>query len=149
MSSTPIKQTDLSTPDNFDIHEYSRFVDSVSSLPTKDSDELLKVIHRLISLQEHESFSRLMTGVIGLASESGETLDIMKKVLFQGKELDEKTTDHLKKELGDVIFYWVQAVMALGMKPSELMELNRAKLEARFPTGFDVERSEKRTKTDI
>jgi len=55
----------------------------------------------------------------------------------------------MKRELGDVIFYWINACRALGIDPNEVIEENVNKLSKRYPNGFSVERSEKREKGDI
>ena len=73
----------------------------------------------------------------------------MKKVLFQGREWDEENRFHMKRELGDVLWYWVQGCIALGYSPEEVMEENIKKLELRYPNGFDIARSEHRQEGDI
>ena len=80
----------------------------------------------------------LINAVMGLCSESGEAIDIVKKQLFQGHSLDEA---HLKEELGDIAWYLAEAAEALGVSLEEIFSANIEKLKARFPEGFESERS--------
>jgi NTP pyrophosphatase (non-canonical NTP hydrolase) len=73
----------------------------------------------------------------------------MKKIFFQGKEMNEDNRFHMKRELGDVLWYWVQGCLALGFTPEEVMDENINKLEQRYPDGFEVSRSERRAEGDI
>ena len=92
----------------------------------------------------------LLTSVIGMLAESGEFAEVVKKKLFQA---DTNFTDdeifHMKRELGDVLWYWVQGCTALGFTPDEVMDENINKLEKRYPNGFEVVRSEVRADGDI
>ena len=93
---------------------------------------------------------RLDTAASGMSAEAGEFMEIVKKLKFQGKPYDEKTKEHLQKELGDVMWYVAQAAMALGVRLDEVIYLNTLKLAARYPEGlFEVERSENRKAGDI
>ena len=83
----------------------------------------------------------LLNALMGLCGESGEAIDLMKKHLFQGHELDR---DKLIKELGDVAWYLAEAATGLGVDLSEIMQRNLDKLHARYPQGFDTRRSQKR-----
>ena len=83
----------------------------------------------------------LINGVMGLCGESGEAIDLVKKHLAQGHALDR---DALIKELGDVAWYLAETAYALDVSLEEVFERNIAKLKARYPQGFDVERSENR-----
>ena len=74
---------------------------------------------------------------------------IIKKIVFQGKHFDEDVKFHLKRELGDVLWYWVQGCLALGYTPEEVMKENINKLEKRYPNGFEIHRSEEREEGDI
>jgi NTP pyrophosphatase (non-canonical NTP hydrolase) len=102
---------------------------------------------------EHETdvnVSLLLTGAIGMASEGGEFAEIVKKCIFQGKPLDDETVFHCKRELGDIIWYWINSCRALGLDPNEVVEENVNKLKARYPGGeFDVHYSENRKKGDL
>ena len=80
----------------------------------------------------------LINGVMGLCGESGEAIDIVKKWLAQGHELDR---EHLAKELGDIAWYLAETATALGLSLEDIFEANIEKLKKRFPEGFDSERS--------
>lgn len=80
----------------------------------------------------------LLNGLMGLNGEAGECIDILKKHFFQGHELDK---DKLVKELGDVAWYLAISAHALGMKLEDVLQMNLDKLKARYPEGFDAERS--------
>ena len=80
----------------------------------------------------------LINGVMGLCGESGEAIDIVKKWLAQGHELDKKK---LKKELGDICWYVAETATALGFDLEDVMAANIEKLKKRYPEGFAAERS--------
>ena len=80
----------------------------------------------------------LVNGVMGLNGESGEVIDVVKKHMFQGHELD---IDKIKKELGDVMWYVAEVCEALDLSMDEVMEANIAKLANRFKNGFTKEES--------
>ncbi len=83
----------------------------------------------------------LINGVMGLCGEAGEAIDIVKKHLAQGHELDR---DKLIKELGDVAWYLAETAWALDVPLEEVLQRNIEKLRARYPEGFDSERSQNR-----
>ena len=83
----------------------------------------------------------LMNALMGLCGESGEAIDVMKKHLFQGHPLDRAK---LLKELGDVAWYLAEAATGLGVPLSEILQGNLDKLHARYPQGFDTNRSQNR-----
>lgn len=87
----------------------------------------------------------LINGVMGLCGESGEAIDIVKKHLAQGHELDR---EHLIKELGDIAWYLAEVAYVLGVPLEEVLQRNIDKLKARYPEGFDIEKSVKRSDTD-
>lgn len=89
---------------------------------------------------------QLQNGLMGLNGEAGEAIDILKKHLFQGHELDK---EHIAKELGDCLWYISLAADALGYDLASIMYQNIAKLEARYPEGFDSELSVNRAEGDI
>ena len=92
----------------------------------------------------------LMTGAIGIASEGGEFAEIVKKCIFQGKPMDDETVFHCKRELGDIMWYWINSCRALGLDPNEVVAENVNKLKARYPGGeFDVFYSENRKEGDL
>jgi NTP pyrophosphatase (non-canonical NTP hydrolase) len=92
----------------------------------------------------------LMTGAIGIASEGGEFAEIVKKCIFQGKPMDDETVFHCKRELGDIMWYWINSCRALGIDPNDVVAENVNKLKARYPGGeFDVFYSENRKEGDL
>ena len=88
----------------------------------------------------------LLNGLMGLCGEAGEAIDILKKSLMQGAELDE---EHLIKELGDVAWYLAEAATALNIPLDEILQRNIKKLESRYPDGFSADRSANRVSGDI
>lgn len=131
-----------------DLNKYGTFVDGVTSQPSKNFDAF---IGRMYELQaKGADMPRLLTAGIGLASESGEFNEIVKKISFQGKEYNEENVFHMKRELGDIAWYWVNAATALGLDPNEIIAENVKKLEARYPGGeFDPWYSENRKEGDL
>ena len=91
----------------------------------------------------------LLQGVMGMSGESGEALDIVKKIMFQGHELNEATKEHLIRELGDVLWYVATTAQALDTDLETVMQVNIDKLRARYPMVFDAERSQHREEGDI
>lgn len=131
------------------INDYGKFVNTTTSNESKFTGDF---IQRLMVLQQHHKdvqWSRLMTSAIGMLAESGEFTEIMKKIFFQGKEMTEDNRFHMKRELGDVLWYWIQGCIALGYDPEEVMQENINKLEKRYPNGFEAIRSEVRAEDDI
>ena len=129
-----------------DLKEYSQFVDKVTSEESKDKEAFQE---RLDSLSAND-VPRLLTAALGLSAESGEFTEIVKKLVFQGKPLSEETRIHMIKELGDVMWYWTQGCMALGVDPNDVINTNKEKLMARYPEGeFEVAKSENRKEGDI
>ena len=88
----------------------------------------------------------LIKGVMGLCGEAGEAIDIVKKHLAQGHELDR---EGLIKELGDVAWYLAETATALGIDLDEVLERNIDKLKKRYPEGFSAEKSQHRQAGDI
>lgn len=95
---------------------------------------------------ENENYPRLLNGLMGLSGEAGEAIDILKKNLFHGHELDK---EHLAKELGDVAWYLAVSADALGYNLETILQMNVDKLMKRYPEGFDVEKSKHRKENDI
>jgi NTP pyrophosphatase (non-canonical NTP hydrolase) len=129
-------------------NDYAKFVISTTSQESLHTETL---IDRLLEVHEkhYVEFSQLLTASIGMQAESGEFSEVIKKIIFQGKPFNEDERYHLKRELGDVLWYWVQGCTALGFTPQEVMEENIKKLEARYPNGFEVAKSENRQVGDI
>ena len=93
---------------------------------------------------------RLLTASMGLGAESGEFTEVVKKIMFQGKPLDADNVWHMQRELGDIMWYWMQGCMALDIDPNEVIQMNIDKLKARYPGGdFDAHYSENRKQGDL
>ena len=87
-----------------DLDKYKDFVEGVTS---EESNDWAFTQARLHELNDEVNISLLLTGAIGIASEGGEYAEIVKKCIFQGKPLDDDTKFHIKRELGDIIWYWI------------------------------------------
>ena len=131
------------------INEYGKFVDSTTSSESKYTGDLVARLTVLQTKHKDIAWSRLMTSAIGMLAESGEFAEIMKKILFQGKVMNDDNRYHMKRELGDILWYWIQGCIALGYEPEEVMKENIKKLESRYPNGFEIARSEYRQEGDI
>ena len=127
------------------VRKHRDFVDSVTSKATKDCDAF---IERLDELQDGDPKwsqpQRLLTGGIGICSEGGELLDIVKKVLFQNKPTSIEQRMKIKNELGDVMWYVQQVLLAMNWELHGVLAENTKKLSGRYPEGFDTEKSENR-----
>ena len=131
-----------------DFKKYAAFVDAVTS---DESRDFIALSDRLVALDEQgANIERLMTGAIGLNAEGGEVMEIVKKMVFQGKPWNEQTSYHLKRELGDCCWYIMQCCIALDVSMDEIIKMNIDKLEKRYPGGqFDAYYSENRETNDI
>ena len=127
---------------------YLEFVDAVTSEQSKDYEAL---IYRLQELEGQEFPSeRLLTAAVGMSAEAGEFTEIVKKIVFQGKPVNDENLFHMKRELGDIMWYVAQACMGLNVSIDEVIEMNVHKLMARYPGGeFDVHHSENRVEGDL
>ena len=131
-----------------DTQKYTEFVDAVTSISSKDSEAFSVRLRELYA--EGLPVERLLTSAVGMSAESGEFTEIVKKMIFQGKPVNEENLFHLKRELGDVMWYVAQACMALDTSFDEIVEMNVEKLKKRYPGGeFDVHKSENRAKGDL
>ena len=131
-----------------DLNKYVEFVDSTTSNPSKDHDAF---IYRLQEL-EGQGFptERLMTAAVGMSAEAGEFTEIVKKMVFKGKPVNNENIFHLKRELGDIMWYVSQACLGLDISLEEVIQMNFEKLSARYPEGtFSIERSENRVAGDL
>ena len=130
-----------------DFDKYSHFVDAVTSDCSKD---FVSLADRLGELdREGANIERLTTAGVGLAAESGEFLEIVKKMVFQGKPWNNDNREHLIIELGDVMWYVAQACMALEIDFEDVVKGNVKKLEKRYPGGsFSIDKSEHRVVGD-
>ena len=130
-----------------DFDKYSHFVDAVTSDCSKD---FVSLADRLGELdREGANIERLTTAGVGLAAESGEFLEIVKKMVFQGQPWNDDNREHLIIELGDVMWYVAQACMALEIDFEDVVKGNVKKLEKRYPGGsFNIGQSENRAVGD-
>ena len=130
-----------------DFKRYEKFVDAVTSDSSKD---FVYLADRLVELdQKGANIERLTTAGVGLAAESGEFLEIVKKMVFQGKPWNNDNREHLIIELGDVMWYVAQAWMALEIDFDDVVKGNIKKLEKRYPGGsFNIGHSENRAVGD-
>ena len=131
-----------------DFDKYSRFVDGVTSDSSKD---FVYLADRLVELdRKGANIERLTTAAVGMSAESGEFLEIVKKMVFQGKPWSVDNREHLVIELGDVMWYVMQACMALNITLDDVIAGNVEKLKKRYPGGeFDVYKSENRLEGDL
>ena len=129
-----------------DLEKYAVFVNSVTSTPSQDADAF---IYRLQELGGDVAIQRLLTAAVGISAEGGEFMEIVKKMVFQGKPWDDHNREHLVIELGDVMWYVMQACKALDVSLDEVIAGNVEKLKKRYPGGdFDVYHSENRAADD-
>lgn len=140
------------------LNAYSEFVEAVTS---EASDDLTAFMNRLDTLDGNYDFVNghhgpsvnvplMLTGVMGLSSETGELTEIVKKIVFQGKPLTEESLFHMKRELGDIMWYWTNMCRALDLDPNDVIAENVRKLESRYTGGkFDVYHSENRKQGDL
>ena len=133
---------------SIDFKKYTEFVDAVTS---DASTDFLALSDRLVQLDEKgANIERLLTAGVGINAEGGEFLEIIKKMIFQGKPFNEDNRHHMIIELGDIMWYIAQACMALGVTIDEVIAGNVTKLEKRYPGGsFDPYYSEKRSEDDL
>ena len=132
--------------DSKEVIEHRMFVDDVTSEATRDCDVFL---NRIEELQDGDMVwsqpQRLLTGAIGICSEGGELLDLVKKLIFQGKEPTDELRNKIKNELGDVMWYVQQVLITMEWDLEEVLAENTKKLSGRYPEGFDVDKSENRS----
>ena len=131
---------------NFD-SKYVKFVNQVTSDESKNH---VAFINRIRDLEETSEMHRLLTAAVGMSAEGGKFLEIVKKIIFQGKPYNEDNVRHLKIELGDILWYVAQACMALDISLDEITDMNIDKLSKRFPDGhFSEYYSENRKEGDL
>jgi NTP pyrophosphatase (non-canonical NTP hydrolase) len=147
---------------NIDLNKYKDFVEAVTSQPSNDLTTFMDTLDRLDAnyevdlndgLMKHGpdvNVPLLLTACLGLAAESGEFIEIPKKIFFQGKALTDENVFHMKRELGDIMWYWMNACRALHLDPNDVINENVKKLESRYPGGsFDAHYSENRKEGDL
>ena len=131
-----------------DFSRYADFVDGVTSNPSKDYKSFLDALEYLDG--EGSNIHRLLTAAVGISAEGGEFMEIVKKMVFQGKPWNDDNRKHLTIELGDVMWYVMQACMALEIPLDEVIAGNVEKLKKRYPGGeFNVYQSENRAEGDL
>tara|TARA_R100000773_G_C4208910_1_gene108995 strand:+ start:271 stop:675 length:405 start_codon:yes stop_codon:yes gene_type:complete len=129
---------------------FKRYEEFVSAVTSEASTNFVDFADRIGELdREGANIERLLTAGVGINAEGGEFLEIVKKMVFQGKPWNEDNRDHLIIELGDLLWYVAQATMALDVSFDEVIETNIKKLEKRYPSGsFDIYKSENRRAGD-
>lgn len=145
-----------------DLNRYQDFVEKVTSASSNDLTTFMDRLdhidanydaHGPEDAMEHGpsiNVPLLLTAALGMAAETGEFCEIPKKIYFQDKPLNDDAIFHMKRELGDVIWYWINACRALGLDPNDVIAENVRKLEARYPGGsFDPWYSENRHSGDL
>ena len=130
------------------LNDYVNFVDKTTSDSSKHTSYFKETCD--IVNEQGMAPERMLTAALGLSAESGEFTEIVKKIAFQGKELNDDTKTHLIKEMGDVFWYLAQACLALNVDFQTVVMTNMMKLAARYPDGkFDIQKSEVRKEGDI
>jgi len=143
-----------------DLEKYTQFVEAVTSQHSNDLSTFTDTLNRLDVNHEvmdgemrqgpDVNIALLLTGALGMAAETGEFCEIPKKIFFQGKALNEEAVFHMKRELGDIMWYWINACRALNLNPNDVIAENVRKLESRYPGGaFDPYYSENRKPGDL
>jgi NTP pyrophosphatase (non-canonical NTP hydrolase) len=143
-----------------DLNRYTEFVEKVTSHASNDLPDFIDTCNRLDANHEvmngamqhgpNVNVSLLLTGALGMAAECGEFCEIPKKIFFQGKALNDEAVFHMKRELGDIMWYWINACRALKLDPNDVIAENVRKLESRYPGGtFDPYYSENRKQGDL
>ena len=129
---------------------FNRYEEFVSAVTSEASTNFVDFADRIGELdREGANIERLLTSGVGINAEGGEFLEIIKKMIFQGKPWDKDNKEHLIIELGDMMWYVAQACMALEISFDEVIERNVKKLEKRYPGGkFDIQKSEVRAAGD-
>ena len=131
-----------------DTQRYLEFVNGVTSEQSKDNEAF---VYRIQELEGQEfPAERLLTAAVGMSAEAGEFTEIVKKIIFQGKPVNEENLFHMKRELGDIMWYVAQACMGLNVSLDEVIEMNVDKLKSRYPGGeFSIKHSEVRKEGDL
>jgi NTP pyrophosphatase (non-canonical NTP hydrolase) len=131
--------------------EPNKYIEFVRQTTSPASSDFAALLARLTELETQDADTpRLLTAAFGMSAEAGEFTEIVKKVFLQGKPYNADNIEHLKIELGDILWYAAQACMALDVSFEEVMERNYLKLSARYPEGaFSVYKSENRKEGDL
>ena len=130
--------------------KFERYEEFVSAVTSDASTNFVDFADRIGDLdRQGANIERLLTAGVGINAEGGEFLEIIKKMVFQGKPWNEDNREHLIIELGDIMWYVAQATMALDISFDEVIETNVNKLKKRYPGGeFNVHNSEVRAAGD-
>jgi NTP pyrophosphatase (non-canonical NTP hydrolase) len=133
---------------NIDTQKYVDFVKETTSAPSLDYHALASRLSELEATGAN--VTQMMTAAFGLSAEAGEFTEVVKKIVFQGKPYTEENIFHMKRELGDIMWYLAQACMALDISIDEVIQMNFDKLSSRYPEGsFSIDRSENREQGDV
>ena len=136
------------TEHTVDLSKYAVFVDGVTSDPSRDYQSFVESLDDLDG--QGSNIHRLLTAAGGGSAEGGEFMEIVKKMVFQGKPWSDHNRKHLVIELGDVMWYVMQACMTLNITLDDVIAGNVEKLKKRYPGGeFDVYKSENRLEGDL
>ena len=130
--------------------DFNRYEEFVAAVTSEASTNFVDFADRIGELdREGANIERLLTSGVGINAEGGEFLEIIKKMVFQGKPWNEDNREHLIIELGDIMWYVAQATQALNITFDQVIEMNVNKLKKRYPGGeFDVHYSENRAAGD-
>jgi NTP pyrophosphatase (non-canonical NTP hydrolase) len=130
--------------------DFNRYEEFVAAVTSDASTNFVDFADRIGALdRQGANIERLLTAGVGINAEGGEFLEIIKKMVFQGKPWNEDNREHLIIELGDLLWYVAQATMALDISFDEVIATNVKKLEKRYPEGsFDIYFSENRKAGD-
>ena len=128
-----------------------KYIEFVSQTTSPASSDFAALLSRLTEIElQGADVPRLLTAAFGMSAEAGEFTEIVKKMFLQGKPYNEDNIEHLRIELGDIMWYAAQACMALDVSFEDVLERNYLKLSKRDPAGaFDVYRSENRAEGDL
>ena len=127
---------------------YTDFVTKVTSDPSLDIESLIARFKEIEDSSEIKT-PRLLTAALGLGSETGEFVEIVKKMYLHGKPPSDDHIFHMKRERGDIMWYWITACASLGLDPFEVISENKEKLAARYGEQFEITRSEVRKDGDL
>ena len=130
--------------------EFQKYEEFVAQVTSNASTNFVDFADRIGELdREGANIERLLTAGVGINAEGGEFLEIIKKMVFQGKPWNRDNREHLIIELGDIMWYVAQATQALGVSMEDVLDTNITKLSKRYPEGtFDAYYSENRKADD-
>ena len=130
--------------------EFKKYEEFVAQVTSDCSTNFVDFADRIGELdREGANIERLLTAGVGINAEGGEFLEIIKKMVFQGKAWNRDNREHLIIELGDIMWYVAQATQALGISMEDVLDTNIKKLAKRYPEGtFDAYYSENRAADD-